>query len=89
MPTLLKRFRSALPPGDEVCNGLHRLGLLFLRRDGGGQITLLGAVVAELGVIAALNFHHVLCVVDLVLHTLVQGAVDGEGMLIRRRTNRD
>ena len=84
-----KTALSLLSLGDEIRDSLHRLGLLFLRRDRGGQISLLRPVVAELGVIAALNFHHIFFVVDLVLHTLVQGAVDGEGMLIRRRTNRD
>lgn len=63
-----------------IDSSLHRLGLLLLRRDSGGQIPLLGAVVAELGVVAALNFHHILFVVDLVLHALVQGAVDGNGI---------
>ena len=74
------RRGGAAPLGDEVCNSIHRLGLLFLRRDGGGQISFLRPVVAELSVVAALNFHHVLRVVDLVLHALVQGAVDGEGV---------
>ena len=80
MPTLLKRFRSALPPGDEIRDGRYCLGLLLRRRDSGGQVSLLRPVVAELGVVAALNFHHVLRVADLVLHALVQGAVDGEGV---------
>ena len=74
-----KTALSLLLLGNEVRDGLHRLGLLFLRRDRGGQIPLLGAVVAELGVVAALNFHHVLRIVDLVLHALVQGTIDGEG----------
>ena len=75
-----KTALSLLSLGDEIRDGLHRLGLLFLRRDSGGQVPLLRSVVTELGVIAALNFHHVLCVVDLVLHTLVQRAIDGEGV---------
>lgn len=61
-----KTALSLLSLGDEIRDGLHRLGLLFLRRDSGGQVPLLRSVVTELGVIAALNFHHVLCVVDLV-----------------------
>lgn len=75
----LKETLSLLALGNKIRDSLHRLGLLFLRRDRGGQISFLRPVVAELGVVAALNFHHVLCVVDLVLHTLVQGAIDGEG----------
>ena len=76
----LKETLSLLALGNKIRDSLHRLGLLFLRRDRGGHIFLLRPVIAELGVIAALNFHHVLCVVDLVLHTLVQGAVDGNGI---------
>ena len=78
--TAPQSFPLSLPPGDEIRHGLHRPGLLFLRRDGGGRVPLLGAVIAELGVVAALDLHHVLGVVDLVLHALVQGAVDGEGV---------
>ena len=79
-PTAPQPVHLSPPPGDEVRHGLHRLGLLFLRRDGGGQISFLRPVVAELSVVATLNFHHVLRVADLVLHALVQGAVDGEGV---------
>ena len=76
-------FHLSLPPGDKLRHGLHRPGLLFLRRDSRRRVPLLGAVIAELGMVAALDLHHVLGVVDLVLHALVQGAVDGEGVLRR------
>ena len=69
----LKETLSLLALGNKIRDSLHRLGLLFLRRDRGGQISFLRPVVAELGVVAALNFHHVLCVVDLVLHTSGSG----------------
>ncbi len=63
-------------------DGLHGLFLLLLSRNGGRKISLLGAVVAKLGVVAALNLHNVLGVVDVILHALVQGAVDGQGLFI-------
>ena len=70
-------------PGQKLLDGRHGLRLLFLRGDGGGQVPFLGAVVAELSVVAALDLHDVLGVVDVVLHALVQRAVDGEGVLQR------
>lgn len=39
-----------------------------------------GAVIAELGVVVTLDFHHILGTVNLVLLALVQGTVDGEGV---------
>ena len=71
-----KTALSLLSLGDEIRDSLHRLGLLFLRRDGGGQVPLLRPVVTELGVIATLDFHHVLSIVNFVFHALVQGAID-------------
>lgn len=44
------------------------------------QVPLLGAVVAELGVVAALDLHNVLRIVDVILHALVERAVDGQGL---------
>ena len=76
----LKETLSLLALGNKIRDSLHRLGLLFLRRDRGGQISFLRPVVAELGVVAAFDLYNMLCVVDLVLHTLVQGAIDGEGI---------
>lgn len=46
-----------------------------------GASPLLGAVVAELSMVAALDLHHILGVVQLILHTLVQRAVNSEGVL--------
>ena len=71
----LKETLSLLALGNKIRDSLHRLGLLFLRRDRGGQISFLRPVVAELGVVATLDFHDVLRVADVVLHTLVEGTV--------------
>ena len=64
-------------------NGLHRLLLLLLRGDRRRQVPLLGAVVAELGVVTALDLHGVLRIVDVVLHALVEGAIDGQSFFQR------
>ena len=48
-------FHLSLPPGDKLRHGLHRPGLLFLRRDSRRRVPLLGAVIAELGMVAALE----------------------------------
>ena len=56
-------------------DGRYHLSLRLLRRNGGRKIPLLRAIVAELGVVATLDFHDVLRVVNVVLHTLVEGTV--------------
>ena len=56
-------------------DGRYHLSLRLLRRNGGRKIPLLRAVVAELSVIAAFDLHNVFRVVDVILHTLVEGTV--------------
>ena len=67
----------------EGLDGVHGLGLLFCRRDGSGWVPLLQAVVAELGVVPAFDFHHMFGVVQFVFHALVERAVDGQGIFRR------
>ena len=56
-PASLLKTAYGLPK--KLLNGGHRLGLLLLRGDRRGQVPLLRAAVAELGVITALDLHDV------------------------------
>lgn len=67
----------------KIRNRFYRLCLLVLRRDGGGQIPLLRPIIAELGMIAAFDFHDVFRVIDVILHALIQRAVNRESILGR------
>ena len=54
-----KQGSGAGAVSQEGLDDLHGLALLFFGRDSGGQISLAGAVVAELGMVAAFDLHNV------------------------------
>ena len=64
-------FFVSFPPLNKGRYGCGGLGLLIRGADLRRGVTLLRTVIAELGVVAALDLHHVFGVVDFVLHALI------------------
>ena len=64
------------PRCEKCLDGLHRLGLLFLGRNLGRQVPLLRPIVTELGVIAAVDHHDIVGIIDLFRHAAVERSID-------------
>ena len=62
--------------GKKGLNGRYGFRLLFRSRDGCGRFPLLRAIVAELGVVATRDLHHVFRIIQLILYALVQRSIE-------------
>lgn len=81
----LCRVGSAFLPHflEKGFDGIYRLGLLLLGRDGSRRVPFLRAIVAKLGVVASFNLYNIFRILDVVFHALIQRAVNRQRVFRR------